>query len=655
MKHRNQLFAVFAMSIWMLASLVYEAAAQSEVMAWGNMIGIRIDGHVMEFETFLRVVPSDWSGWVQTGRERQRPQYSRDGSKQTITTTIAPFTFTEIVEDIESGVVTVDVSLNAQSDSSLAGAYFSIDFPGAEPPGGAIELIPTTRGAAELTRTPNGYQRAVAGGVRIVTPRKQLEVTFEEPAEVLIPDDGNDSDNIARVFITLVSGDVAEGQTAQNKFTLTASGEIDRDPIELVVDAASPGRLFDGFGGNFRLQNPDTDPPVIQYNLDNMRIAWGRVEMPWRFWHPDENVDPIEAAEAGNLHPAVHGAMQMAQRLAKKGIPVIVSDWSGPQWALSGDPRSAFRPQPGGLRGNPLNPEKMEKICESIGKYLLYLKHHYGVEAAMFSFNESDLGIYVRQTGEEHAYLIKTLGAHLASIGLATKMLLGDTSDARPVDFIRPAMEDPETFPYIGAISFHSWRGCTDEILKQWGEAATELNVPLLVGEGSTDAAAWTYPDIFSESTFAFYEINLYTRICAVSQPRSILQWQLTADYSLLVGGGVFGNTEEPLHPTQRFWNLKQLASTPERAFYLPIQVNRPGVNCVAFGDIANGRYAVHVVNNGAARQTTLSGLPDHVKELRVFVTDSRRGMEEGRHIPVYDGVAQFTLDAASFTTLMSD
>ena len=44
----------------------------------------------------------------------------------------------------------------------------------------------------------------------------------------------------------------------------------------------------------------------------------------------------------------------------------------------------------------------------------------------MFSFNEIDLGINVRQTAREHAELIKTLGAHFASRGLATKLALGD-------------------------------------------------------------------------------------------------------------------------------------------------------------------------------------------------------------------------------------
>jgi hypothetical protein len=205
---------------------------------------------------------------------------------------------------------------------------------------------------------------------------------------------------------------------------------------------------------------------------------------------------------------------------------------------------------------------------------------------------------------------------------------------------------------YVGAVDFHSWRGCTDEILAQWRDAARELNVPLLVAEGSTDAAAYRYPQIFTEQSFALYEINLYLRILAIAQPRSILQWQMTADYSLLTGGGVF-NDQGPLRPTRRFWNLKQLASTPPRSFGLPVACNKSNLTCAAFGDIANDVYTVHMVNNGAARTATLTGLPPIVKQLRIWVTDSQRGMQEGSPIPVTGGKAEFKLDATSFTTVV--
>ena len=62
----------------------------------------------------------------------------------------------------------------------------------------------------------------------------------------------------------------------------------------------------------------------------------------------------------------------------------------------------------------------------------------------------------------------------------------------------------------------------------------------------------------------------------------------------------------------------------------------------------------MHIVNNGAARATTLAGLPPDVKQLRLWVTDAQRGMQESDRIPVTGGQAQFPLPATSFTTIIA-
>ena len=69
---------------------------------------------------------------------------------------------------------------------------------------------------------------------------------------------------------------------------LHASGVIDHSDAEITLDMQNPGSLFAGFGGNFRLQNPAADPKVIDYCLENLRVAYGRVEFPWRLWQPEE-------------------------------------------------------------------------------------------------------------------------------------------------------------------------------------------------------------------------------------------------------------------------------------------------------------------------------------------------------------------------------
>lgn len=712
-----------AVCLFLLGGIASPALAQVEMMAWGNLTGIRIDGHLLELNSSMCVVQPDWSAISRTGRERQTNNYARNGKIETVRIQIRPprelrtkgvnwvFSAIETVEDTGAGTAKVDVEYGFAAAADIAGAYYCFELPAVHCSSGSVQLIePDPPAPAQVALAPgpadqNEYVRAKASGLRFTSPRRQLEVIFNEPTDVIIRDDRRKDNFDIQVYLAVISGKAEAGQRAKKSLALKASGEIDKNPVELAVDATRPGQMFDGLGGNFRLQNPRTDPQVIDYSLETLRVAWGRVELPWSAWHPNEDVDPLEEARAGRISPRIQQAMEMARKLAQKGMPIIVSAWSAPSWAIlgpsgfgggprgaggrgaagvpgaavpgapaagtpaaAGVPAAAMTPAaqaadgfPGvfapprsvGPRGNPLNPEKMARIKESIAGHLVFLKEKYGVEAAMFSFNESDLGINVRQTPREHAELIKTLGPYFASKGLATKLQLGDTSDANPIDFIKPAMRDPEAVKYIGAVSFHSWRGCTDEILAQWRDAARELNVPLLVAEGSTDAAAYRYPQIFMEQSFAFYEINLYTRILSIAQPKSILQWQLTADYSVFAGGGIFGDNG-PLRPTQRYWNLKQLSSTPPRSFALPVKCKRPGLACAAFGNIAEGVYTLHVVNNGAARPAAVTGLPAGVKQLRIWVTDSKRGMQEGSPIPVADGKAQFSLDAMSYTTLIS-
>ena len=147
-------------------------------------------------------------------------------------------------------------------------------------------------------------------------------------------------------------------------------------------------------------------------------------------------------------------------------------------------------------------------------------------------------------------------------------------------------------------------------------------------------------------------EIELYVRMLALSEPKSILQWQLTSDYSLLAGGGVAGDTSA-LRPTQRFWNLRQLASTPERVAHLPMRCRAP-LYCAALANAKEGTFAAHIVNTGASRPATITGIPRGVTSLRVWVTDAKRAMLELERVPVRGGRARLTLDAASYTTLIS-
>lgn len=624
--------------------------AQTEVMAWSNITGIRIEGQLFGFETSFRIVGSGWSSQNATGKERQQPRFHREGQTQIVKTELGGFTIVESVKENGAGAAIVSLNATASKDTTITGVYFCIELPNKYYSSPTVKINGTSKKITDLLSSLK-IKTISAQTLKVESLKQQLEIKLPAKTSVIFKKE-NTSENYL-VYIEIMRGKLTKGQQASKEISLKSSGEIDRTPAEIKLDTKHPGKVFAGFGGNFRLQNPKADPQVIQYCLNNMRVAWGRVEMPWSLWQPDENINPIEAANSGKLNEHVQKSMRMAQELAKMGIPIIISDWQAPAWAIVGDPEDAYRYRHLGRFGYPLKKEKLEKIYQSIGDYLVYLKNNFGVEPALFSFNESDLGINIRHTGKEHAEFIKGLGAHFASRGIVTKMLLGDNSDATTFDFILPAMEDSGTHKYIGAISFHSWRGCDNETLRKWAGAAKKMNLPLIVAEGSTDAAAWSYPEIFYEQTFALYEINLYMRLCSVCEPLSILQWQLTSDYSPLKGAGIYG-TQGPLEPTRRFWNLKQLASTPKDAFSIPVSTNKEEVNCAAFGNIASGAYAVHLVNNGAGRQVIIQGIPSEVKEFEVYVTDAEKGMAKSVAVPVENGTATLTLLPASFTTLLS-
>jgi len=637
----------------LLFSLYVEA--QPEVFPWSNISGIRVDGELMELNSSFALVGPDWSTVRKTAKERARYQYTRDGDTQSTNVSIDNFFYNQSVEDLGAGAANVRINFRNEVDTTIIGAFFMLELPNYKYKDTSIHFIePTTeKSAGVIPQATNEVLNGSAKGLSIKGSQIHLEISNYETTDMMVRMNTSDENGNIEVYFALMTGNLKKGASTYKSFTIRVIGAPDVDPIVLTLDPNTLGRPFKGFGGNFRLQNPDTDPQVIDYCLENLDVRWGRVEMPWRYWHPEEDEDPIEKAKNGDLHPRVEAAMKMAQRLHKLGMPVILSDWSAPDWAIEG--KMSFGPQPGGLRGNPLDKNKLQQIYKSIADYIQYAKDNYGFEFDMFSFNESDLGIYVRFTGKEHAEFIKGLGVYLETRGINTKLLLGDTADVNGWPFVEEAINDKSTHKYIKAVSFHSWRGYTDENLKKWYDAAERMNMPLLVGEGSMDAGAWRYPDIFIESTYAMEEMNLYTRILKICQPESILQWQLTADYSPMIGAGIFGYKGMPLTPTQRFWNFKQIANMPEGLFAMPIEADKDNIVCAALGDNDKGMYVVHVVNNGTMRQATLKGLPENIKWMKIFVTNRKSKMSQGRMIWVRNGEAIFYAQANSFITLLVD
>jgi len=683
------------------------AMAGAEVQGWGSLRGIRVEGQLMAFGSSIRAVSADGTQTALSGRELvTNPTFRRDGANQitagglnfgpTGSTTrptvagggrgrggrggAAGLNFTQTITDDGAGTtavspsetisepvnelplvgrighlgeaITVNIQITTGTAQNLSGLYYDLLLPRADFAGASIVIAPPSNnasGKAALATTrpigENVYLGGSAKSVTVIGSHRQIDVAFADERNIQISDDPIRHTDDIDLRITLATGNLAANQSVQAKFTITATGDVDATAAHLAVDSANPGRAFEGLGGNFRLQSPQ-DPPQVQYDLDHLRVVWGRVAMPLDQWQPNQTADPSNTPTA-SLNSNIRQQMEMAQTLAKRNIPMIISVWQAPQWALLQGPEGT-RGVGGPGVGRKLDPAKLDDVCKAIGSYLKYLKANYGAEPKLFSFNESDMGINVLQNAQEHCDAIKRLGAYFASQGLVTKMLLGDCSDPTPIHFIDVALADPEAVKYIGAVSFHSWRGGTNEQFARWGAAAKQLNVPVFVGEGGTDPDGYRYSAIFAEPWYAQDEIGLYINICRVAQVASVLQWQLTENYSILTGNATAG-----FQPAMRFYQLKQLDMTPAGSLALPITNDKTNLLPCAYLDKATGTFTLHMVNDGPTRPLVLTGVPANIKELHVYVTDKTRGMKELDKIPVNNGVAGLTVNTQTMTTLM--
>jgi len=465
---------------------------------------------------------------------------------------------------------------------------YVIDLPRASFAGGVLApgnlLLSVTRPADPV------FLRSTTANLELVDGDRnwRFSVSLDQPRPVTVTDLWNATGRYYRIQIGLHSGAWRVGDTLKLGLALKLTGTPRAAPAVLSVDPSAKLYPFDGFGGNFRIYE---DTPVTDYALDNLRVSWARFEFKAITWDHDR------AGPAPG--PQLLRDFQLMQRVQKMGVPWIISLWFLPERFYT-DPNQ----RPFGTFGRQIAPDRWPEFLDLLGSYLVYLKGHYGAEPDFFSFNESDLGVNIGFTPETHRDEIKRVGAYLASLGLKTRMLVGDTANPRDSHkFVLPTATDPEEMRYVGAVSFHSWGDGTAAQYAAWGDVGAWLNLPLFVAEAGVDPGAYKNR-MYDSFDYGLKEARQFQELLRFARPQAIIYWQFTDDYGLVRVGpsGV-------IEPTGRFWLMKQFANlSPAKSEVVATSSDQPEVMISAFS--LKDALVLHILNIGPEREAVISGLP---------------------------------------------
>ena len=623
------------MRLWTVLLLLSLPAAAAEKAAYdsnGRIVAMLSDAEDLELSSnVVAVLPGGKRVPIQTRREGSGAiRRGRD-----LVWTLA-FTLPdggrgqlELQSEEEASGVRYTTQVRAETPLEVDAVEFVVDLPrGAFLNGtaGTVRIAATRVAGPVLFRGETGAMR-----VQDARGNLALDLAFEPAAAMTVFDRWDNAGRSYQARVAIARGPLAGGATARLVTTLRLANRSAGPaiPARLTVDTASSRYRFDGFGGNYCWNNQS---PVADYTWKNLKVGWARSEMKLLQWD----------RERDNPGLVLRADFERMRGFQQAGVPFVISIWWLPERFYTDaneKPRSAhFRL---------IRADQWDALLDLMGSYLLYARREYGVEPDLFSFNESNIGIYVGLTPETHNEAIKRIGARFRQLGLKTKLLLGDATGPRDTHkFVLEAASDPEALQFVGAVGFHSWGGGTPEQYTAWGDVAEWLNLPLLVTELGVDAAAYQTRS-YDSYAYGLREAKMTQELLLYARPQGTQYWQFTNDYSLArmtTAGGV--------EPTPRFWLVKHFTDlTPQHGEALAASSDQAAVLFTAFRK--GSEYALHVLNLGAARAADVMGLPDGEWRM-VESTETAQWIERAAG-PSSEGRLRVQLPARAMVTLVKN
>lgn len=537
--------------------------------------------------------------------------------------------------------------LAPDNDVSIEGVYWLANVPIDAFKGGSAKIAGKTI-ALEPAKSPEtralGEATADHVTLRSADGRTTIEIAFDREVHVRVQDVSSYGEQSFQIYAAIVEGRLPRGVPSGLTVTIKPAIAPDTSEATITIDPAGPRSRFEGFGGNFIY---GADSPVTRATLDALRLTWARIPLELRDWEPiNDNVDATNTdmtSLAANDSPTspLRRRLELDRDLFKRSEGrLIASVWYLPEWLFAEPVDTRWRERAGVAPR-----ERWPELAECIVSYLQHAKEKYGIEPQLFSFNESDLGVYVKLDGEEMRDLAKLLRTRFANAGLKTKLLLGDSADLNAgFEQIGPTLADDEVRTFVGALGYHPWSG-QNEFWPQWATLAEKHKLPLLVTEMGADPFAWRNGS-FASPVYALRLARRYLEQLSTGRAQSLLEWEWSDDFAMTAKGA---DGRPALSPRGQ-WLAQITQRTPQFAESIATRCDRPTVRAatIARGDT----WAVHIVNLDADRILHLRGLPATVKSMTLSMVDPETGAEPDQQVEVTHGDCTLKLPAAAMATL---
>lgn len=531
--------------------------------------------------------------------------------------------------------------LNAlgERDGDIEGVFFEFRLPASDFAGGSITAADKVTPLPTSLPPDRTLMNGAPGLLRIQDAKRNVTLCVQTTPEAwLTLTDNRRWDDWFVLSVTLHRGNLPKGQNADAVITVWAEGNPDLTDANVALDPTRVRYRLIGNGGNYCF---GIDSPVAKFTLENLKSATARTEMSLRAWAPQKNDAQGYASFAKNDTPAsrLRQEFQLMARFTRDKIPFTTSIWRMPAWMT--EPASD-RDQ----TKRRISDHNWADVLHAVGAYLLYAKEKYAAEPDYFSFNEPDIGIDILFTPDQHRDSIKRFGQHFQKLGLRTKLILGDTANARGTDkYCLPTANDPEAMKHVGAVAFHSWNGASPEQYAAWADLAERLNKPLLVNEAGVDPFAWRgaayrYFNYFVREMVHYQELLLHAR------PQSIIYWEFTGDYSLLASEDSLTNSQTERFCLQKHW----CELTPPGSQSIPITSDNPAILATAFH--APQGYSIHLANPKWARSVVIRGLPNDLNQVQIIRTARGQLFQNLGILKITNQTLTIQLPPESLTTL---